>query len=79
MGKPAHLPAVDDFMQAAGYGLPRINLLRTRVDKAISPPGHTALHRIAGVPSHSEHGVVVRRALRYGLQHVPVLDHLAVL
>src|SRR5829696_5061810 len=27
----------------------------------------------------SEHGVVVRRALRYGLQDIPVLDDLAVL
>src|SRR5215212_5226727 len=27
----------------------------------------------------SEHGMVVRRALRYGLQDVPVLYHLAVL
>src|SRR5215213_9551736 len=42
--------------------------------------------RVRGAPPHrrrvpgpSEHGVVVRRALRYGLQDIPVLDDLAVL
>src|SRR5215203_3529421 len=42
--------------------------------------------RVRGAPPHrrrvprpSEHGVVVRRALRYGLQDIPVLDDLTVL
>ena len=32
-GKPVLLTAIDDFMQAAGYRLLRINLPRTRVNK----------------------------------------------
>src|SRR5919112_4545824 len=47
--------------------------------RVLLAPGYEALHRTAGAPGPSEHGVVVRRALRYGLQHIPVLDDLAVL
>src|SRR5215208_2646635 len=54
-------------------------LPRARVNAAISPPGHRALHPIPKVPGSSKHGVVVRCARRHRLQDVPVLDHLALL
>src|SRR5215213_4138514 len=41
--------------------------------------GYRPLHRLPEVLGPSEHGMVVRRALRDRLHHVPVLDHLAVL
>src|SRR5215217_8421030 len=44
--------------------------------KALVPSGS---QRLPEVPDPSEHGMVVRRALRDRLHHVPVLDHLAVL
>src|SRR5215213_2753173 len=41
--------------------------------------GYRPLHRLPEVLGPSEHGMVVRRALRDRLQYVPVLDDLAVL
>src|SRR5918995_7483257 len=60
--------------------LPRTRLLGSWVNKAPllchGTGRSTAPSEFRG---SSEHGVVVRRALRHGLQDIPVLDDLAVL
>ena len=67
-------------MHDAGCGLPRIALLGTWVNKASllchGTGRSTAPSEFRG---SSEHGVVVRRALRHGLKDVPMLDDLTVL
>jgi hypothetical protein len=50
-------------------------LMEVRMAPVQYPSGVPFLRRIG----LSEHGVIVRRGLRYGLQDVPVLDNLAVL
>src|SRR5829696_4413923 len=45
----------------------------------IIPERLFVVRKVCAPPELSEHGMVVRRALRHGLQHVPVLYYLAVL
>ena len=53
-------------------------LLGTWVSKVlVLQPNTGSSSAPQGVRGPSEHGVIVRRALRHGLQDIPVLNHLA--